>query len=1000
MGTTKEAMTAGAAVMRHKNSEKPAVICEERSLSYKTLCSYALNIAVSLISKGIKKGDRVAIDVKRSEDYLSLLVGISLAGVIGVTLHKGWSEKHRDHIISDSAPIMIIDDEILSSLKEAGSLSVSEKEAKLPEITESDPLFIIYTSGSTGMPKGSVVSNALIRNSCSISEKNLRNYSIGTRCDRILIDFNFSYVAGNYFSFLALCNGMTAVLASENEIGSPALLGECIKRNKVDYQYRVPSWMLNALKDPVYREAVKGIKVCDIGGEMLTDSTVRAVKESMPEALVYCSYGSTEAVMVAERLYVPAEQDLLGNPCENVRIYILDENGKPVQKNSSGELCIGGPAGDYGYYWNAPELTASKYVIHSEYGRLFHTGDRVKVEPDGRLRLIGRNDGMVKLHGQRIETELVEKAFLSFPGIWEAAVVLQGDSEHQMLVGFYTAELGTTTLDEKCRIEESALRRHLAKELPYYMIPSYLTEIDHMPLNSSGKLDRNSLPVIVKNKSEYVSPQTEKEKIISDAYAKYLNAEKVGRYDSFFELGGNSIIALQMLLYLSEHHKLNYSIRNLFTFPRVCDLAVTDTDQHDYLSVKAGVRTEKEIPDRILNLKYMAETEEIYPVDMPTNMLLFVSEAGTDFTPETVIRNRIDCGRSFTREEFTERVNTIIRRHPVLRSYFAKTENAGRWQIFNKEMRHEIYYKDIRGLSEAARENFVKGFFSVMDQTDDAFQSACFLTGEDSCIILFRTLHTLIDGMSVGILINELSCDALSDSIDGFYALRQKRLDEAEHFPEELKYYYKELDYTKSYRLPAPTEPLKVCIRELLYNKEETSRINKYCSSEGVSLSTYIEYCYGMGLLVALNTDEVWFGYTFSGRNISQNDRENILGNIMLSLPVRLSRRMLPVDFQQQVLKPLQYPDVSETMEYRRLNMYKTELGIVSRVLLPYDKNVICVRDDYGDGNQVGHFMCIDEGRLCIRLRYLRGNETDKAYDIIENTMRTYLSSENLFTET
>ena len=155
-----------------------------------------------------------------------------------------------------------------------------------------------------------------------------------------------------------------------------------------------------------------------------------------------------------------------------------------------------------------------------------------------------------------------------------------------------------------------------------------------------------------------------------------------------------------------------------------------------------------------------------------------------------------------------------------------------------------------------------------------------------------------------------------------------------------------------------------------------------------------------MGLLVALNTDEVWFGYTFSGRNISQNDRENILGNIMLSLPVRLSRRMLPVDFQQQVLKPLQYPDVSETMEYRRLNMYKTELGIVSRVLLPYDKNVICVRDDYGDGNQVGHFMCIDEGRLCIRLRYLRGNETDKAYDIIENTMRTYLSSENLFTET
>lgn len=989
--------TAAEAILCYKDSDKPAVICADRELSYRNLCIQAKRIAYVLMERGIQKGDRVAIDMKRSEDYICVLAGTALCGAISVTLHSGWSGKHREQVLADSMPKLIIDDTASQLLKnqvletEAGTM---DEMICFPAVSGSDPFFIIYTSGSTGLPKGVVISHELIRNSCSMSEKNLRNHSIAERCDRVLIDFNFSYVAGNYFTMLALWNHMTAVLATEDEIGSPGLLGQCIMRNRVDYQYRVPSWMLNALKDPVYAASMENIKVCDIGGEMLSDSTVAAVRASMPKALLYCSYGSSEAVAVAERIYKPGEQDLLGTPCENVRIYILDEEGMEVKENDTGELCIGGPAGDYGYYWNAPELTGSKYKVHPKYGRLLHTGDLVRVEPGNRLRITGRLDGMIKLYGQKIEAAMVEKAFLSFPGIWEAAVVLCGEGKSQRLAGYYTKrrDIDRGSADGTSMIEEAALRRHLANELPYYMIPSYLIEVDSMPLNSSGKLDRKALPQPKLKTAGFMAPETEREQILCEAYGIYLKTDEVGRLDSFFELGGDSIIAMQMLMYLTKERGLKISIPTLFKYPRICDLAAVIEDEQLRDMELSGKDAEDEaLTDRIISLKNDAFTEEVYPADIHTSFHLFLSESGSEINRGLTLRNRVDVSRTFSKEEFFERVNMIIRRHPVLRSYFIKDEKDRRFQVFRRDAEHRLYYKDISNLSTEAADRFLSGFFRVMDKEDDMFQAGCFIRGEKSCTLLLHVSHILLDGLSLSFLINELACDELAPGKDGFYDIRKKRLEEKHVFPKELKAYYKNYEKEKHIKLNAAGAGRDVHTRRLFFSADETAHIQAESARAGTSMMSFVEYSYGYGLLKALQKDEIWIGHLYSGRNASEGNREHVLGNMYLVMPVKVRENMSAYDYQQELLIPWGFPDITETEEYRRLNMHRDELGITSRLLWPYDKNVLKVSDGYENNPFMGHFARWENEGLCIYLSYLGSETTDKAYDVIEKVMNTYL---------
>ena len=455
------------ALLRFEHSDKTAIFCGNDKISYKELLTDAKKVARVLIKQNVKKGNRVVLNMSRTIDYIRMYLGIIFAGGIDVTIHSGWPEQQRKHVISDCSPVLIVNDKRAKELLSA-ELSKEELNQSLPEIKGEDPFQIVYTSGSTGIPKGVVNCHQLLINNNLLkdeSEKNqLLRYFVNN-CHCVLLDANLAFIAATINIFMALMNEKELCLATDEELKTPKGLADCIRKSNVDEMGGILSRYYKYLEEPEFSDAMKGIRHIYLTGEAPVPKIMDTFCEYSNLA-VFHGYGSSETGGIFSKIYRKGD-DIVYNPASSLYpIYLLDEdNNEVVSTGSVGEICVGGYPGKYGYYWNNPELTSKKYIEHPIYGRLFHIGDMARLEPDGNLKIVGRLDGMAKLHGQRIELGAIEKVMEDFPGIRRAAVKIQGEGSNAVLCGYYS---GT--------VDESAFRRSLAESLPYYMVPSFLID--------------------------------------------------------------------------------------------------------------------------------------------------------------------------------------------------------------------------------------------------------------------------------------------------------------------------------------------------------------------------------------------------------------------------------------------------------------------------------------------------------------------------------------------
>ena len=261
----------------------------------------------------------------------------------------------------------------------------------------------------------------------------------------------------------------------------------------------------------------------------------------------------------------------IGKPIANTQIYILDADNNPMPIGVAGELCIAGDGVGKGYL-NRPKLTAEKFVSNpfateeNRHGKImYRTGDLARWRADGEIEYLGRIDTQVKIRGLRIELGEIESVMGSMDGIGLTAVADKRDADNrQYLTGYYTAD---------AEIDEKKLRRHLAEKLPKYMIPNYFMHLDVMPMTPSGKIDRKNLPEpdIASQKREYTEPVTEREKKLCSLVEKLLHVKRVGIQDDFFELGGDSLTAIE---YMARAHSagIEFALQNVFDFPTVQSL--------------------------------------------------------------------------------------------------------------------------------------------------------------------------------------------------------------------------------------------------------------------------------------------------------------------------------------------------------------------------------------------------------------------------------------------
>ncbi|KAL6597675.1 hypothetical protein U3516DRAFT_787160 [Neocallimastix sp. 'constans'] len=478
-----------------------------------------------------------------------------------------------------------------------------------------------------------------------------------------------------------------------------------------------------------FYESLKFVKVIKLGGENI-DKNILIKLKKYRNLMIFNEYGPTEYIK-------NLNNTTIGKPLCNYELYILDQYMKPVPIGVEGEICIGGKGVGNGYL-NRKELTEEKFIdnpfhgdIDDKHNKIYRTGDLGKWTKDGEIICLGRIDFQVKIHGQRIELGEIEEVIKEIEEI-ESSVVIDklNSSNEKCLVGYYIVKNGK-------EIKKSDIRNYLKKKLPNYMIPSYFIQINEIPITSNGKLDRRALPEPSENDliiNEYIAPETETEKQICQIYSEILNIEinKIGKTSDFYELGGDSLIAIRMISEIQNKFLINIGMRDIINHSSI-----------ESLSQFIDEMKENEMQKQIEIIPKYNRKE--YPITSQ-QMGVYLDSIKNSNSILYNIPNIYKLNENIDIDQLKESIMMLIEKHPILKSQFVNKENEETvYGIINDnfEMKFEEY-----SLAEAA--SFVRPF----DLKNDSLIRVGFISDK---YLLLDIHHIIFDGFSNGILIRDLN---------------------------------------------------------------------------------------------------------------------------------------------------------------------------------------------------------------------------------------------------
>ena len=553
-----------------------AVQAGERQLTYRELNERANQLAFHLRERGVQPDARVALCVERGLDLVVGLLAILKAGGAYVPLDPGYPRERLAYMLHDSQPVALLVHAATRDLPGDVSIPVVDFDhcawsqapignPLVPGLTVANLAYVMYTSGSTGTPKGVMIEHRGLGNLMHWGSQLCPNAEGGALLQRA----PFSFDGSVWELFWPLTNGMRLVLARPDGHREPAYLAQVIREQQITVIKFVPAMLQQFLE---LEESALCTSLTDVlcGGGELTETLARGVQARLPKVRLHNVYGPTEATVDSSAWTlepgapVPALQLPIGRAINNTRLYVLDEHDAPVPMGVSGQLHIGGVGVARGYLGLA-QMTAERFIDSPfvEGDRLYRTGDLVRYLPDGNLEFLGRNDFQVKLRGVRLELGEIESRLLMHPALREVVVLIRDER----LVAYFTVRTEAPSLE--------ALRAHVLEQLPEYMVPAAFVQLDALPLNPAGKLDRKALPepgleAVVSR--AYAAPVGEVEVLMAGIWAEVLKLERVGRHDHFFELGGHSLLAVSLVARMRKAG-VEVDARALFSHPTVAQLA-------------------------------------------------------------------------------------------------------------------------------------------------------------------------------------------------------------------------------------------------------------------------------------------------------------------------------------------------------------------------------------------------------------------------------------------
>ncbi|MEE1281387.1 MAG: amino acid adenylation domain-containing protein, partial [Acutalibacteraceae bacterium] len=512
-----------------KTPDNIAVVFEDEKITYRELNEKANILAHKLISEGVQSGDYVAMYIERSIEMIVGICAIIKAGAIYVPINTMYPANRVEYILNDcNAKIVLVGntelevetDKKVINIKEDNETEENKTENPNAEINPESGIYVIYTSGTTGNAKGVEVMH---KNVVRLLFNDKFEYDFSEK-DVWTMFHSYGFDFSVWEMYGALLYGGKLVVVNESTAMNSREFMELLEKEKVTVLNQVPTAFYNLEKEDSLERKLN-VRYLIFGGEALNPRNLKGWAERHPETKIVNMYGITETTVHVTYREIGAKEiekgvSDIGQAIPTLKVYVM--NGMQLcGVGIPGELCVAGDGVARGYL-NRPELTAEKFIDNPfGEGKLYRSGDLARWMPDGNLEYLGRIDEQVKIRGFRVELGEIESKIKGISGIKDSAVIAKADKGgDKAIYAYYTSDV---------EIKSADIREKLSTSLPEYMIPTYMMQIEAIPVTTNGKLNKRALPEIdAKTTKEYIAPRTETEKVICEVFVEILGAEKVG----------------------------------------------------------------------------------------------------------------------------------------------------------------------------------------------------------------------------------------------------------------------------------------------------------------------------------------------------------------------------------------------------------------------------------------------------------------------------------------
>ena len=873
-----------------------AVTFGHQAFSYGDIDARANRLAHRLIAIGVASEVRVGVAMQRSDSLLVALLAVLKAGGAYVPLDPDYPADRLAYMLEDSrARVLLTETDVAATLTLTSDtqvllldqldLSGYSMAAPVTAVSVNNLAYVIYTSGSTGKPKGVSITH---HNIMALSDWSKNLYS-REDIQGVLASTSVCFDLSVWELFVTLANGGSLIIA-RNALELPQLPA----RDQVRLINTVPS-AINALQDA--GDIPPGVRIINLAGEALKQNLVDTLYQQVSVADVFDLYGPSEDTVYSTWTRREAGGTAnIGRPIMRTASYVLGGDLLPAPLGVAAELYLAGAGLSRGYLGRAA-MTAEKFVPNPFAGngeRMYRTGDLTRYLADGALQYVGRIDHQVKVRGFRIELGEIEARLLQIDSVSQALVVAQPIASSHQLVAY-------VVVDDAALASTETLKARLKAHLPDYMIPAHMLFLASLPLTPNGKVDRKALPGVdaFVPAGNFVAPVGELEQQIAAIWQTVLELDQVSRDDHFFELGGHSLLATQAVSRLRHLSAGTLSLRDLFNYPRLKDLAAWMAEQST--SALDGSASQG-VPLKAWGAKATA------PLSLVQRRLWVaeqLSGGSSAYGMPLALRLRGELSVARFIGSFAE----VVRRHEVLRTAYTQDDEGDPIALISEQVEVDFPVLDLSGLSRSAQEEQVAQAVLENARTPIDLEQAPLWRGRilqlsaNEHVLLFSMHHIISDGWSMGVLVNELvRIHELSKAGDATplpalevqysdFALWQQELERQGILGQQADYWREALrGYSGQLELPLDTPRGAVASYDgdavqFRLPAALSQALRKVASDAGVTLYSALLASFQLLLHRICAGDDVLVGADVAGRERAQ--LEPLIGFFVNVLPLR-----------------------------------------------------------------------------------------------------------------